>query len=78
MYFFLTVSFPCKLSCLAVSHFSIPLLQLCQGKFSMDVRKRFFTGRVVSHWKRLPREVVSAPSLSEFKEQLDDAFSHMV
>jgi len=40
--------------------------------------KRFFTERVVSHWKRVPREVVTVPSLSEFKESLDDALRHMV
>ena len=44
----------------------------------MDIGKRLFTERVVSHWNRLPREVVTAPSLSEFKEHLEDAFSHMV
>ena len=44
----------------------------------MDIRKRFFAGRVVGPWNRLPREVVTAPSLSEFKECLDDTLSHMV
>ncbi|KFP99048.1 hypothetical protein N329_00719, partial [Haliaeetus albicilla] len=48
------------------------------GKVRLDIRKRFFTERVVSHWNRLPREVVTAPSLSEFNEDLDNAFSHMV
>ncbi|KAK4810491.1 hypothetical protein QYF61_004271 [Mycteria americana] len=48
------------------------------GKFRLDLRKRFFTERVVGHWDRLPREVVTARSLSEFKEHLDDALSHMV
>ena len=43
----------------------------------MDFRKRFFTERVVGHWNRLPREEVTAPSLSEFKS-LDSALSHMV
>ncbi|KAK4823017.1 hypothetical protein QYF61_024819, partial [Mycteria americana] len=47
------------------------------GKFRSDIRKRFFIGRVISHWNRPPREVVRAPSLSEFKEHLDDALSHM-
>lgn len=32
-----------------------------------DINKMFFTERVVSHWNRLPREVVQAPSLSEFQ-----------
>ena len=44
----------------------------------MDIRKRFFTARVVSHWTRLPREAVTAPSLSEFKEHLDNALSHVI
>ncbi|KFQ81077.1 hypothetical protein N337_05413, partial [Phoenicopterus ruber ruber] len=53
-------------------------MKLHQGKFVLDIRKRFFTERVVSHWNRLAGEVVTAPSPSEFKEHLDDALSHMV
>ena len=53
-------------------------MKLHQGKFRLDIRKRFFTERVVGHCNRLPREVVMAPSLSEFKEHLDDTLSHMV
>ena len=54
------------------------LYYLHEGKFRLDIRKRFFTERVVSPWNRLPREAVMTPSLSEFKEPLDDALSHMV
>ena len=38
-------------------------MKLCQGKFRLDIKKRFFTARVVSHWKRLPKEVIDALSL---------------
>jgi len=45
----------------------------------LGVRKRLF---IVScggwAWNRLPRAVVMAPSLSEFKECLNSALRHMI
>ncbi|KAJ7422803.1 ankyrin repeat and sterile alpha motif domain-containing protein 1B isoform D [Pitangus sulphuratus] len=33
-------------------------LKLCHGRFSLDIRKNFFTKGIVKHWNRQPREVV--------------------
>jgi len=53
-------------------------MELHHGKFRLDIRKRFFTERVVGHWNRVPRQVVMAPSLLEFNMRLDDALRDMV
>ena len=39
----------------------------------MHLRRTFFTQRVVTHWNRLPKEAVDAPSLQAFKARLDVA-----
>jgi len=52
--------------------------KLKEGRFSLDIRKKFFTIRVVKHWNRLPREAVAAPSLAVFKARLDGALSNLV
>ncbi|KFR02208.1 hypothetical protein Y956_05132, partial [Nipponia nippon] len=52
--------------------------KLKKGRFRLDIRKKFFTVRVVKHWTRLPREVVDAPPLETFKARLDGALSNLI
>lgn len=42
----------------------------------LDVRKAFFTNRVVNPWNSLPKDVVDAPSLRVFKERLDESWEN--
>jgi len=52
--------------------------KLKEGRFRLDIRKKFFPMRVVRHWHRLPREAVAAPSLAVFKARWDGALSNLV
>lgn len=47
-------------------------------KFRLDIRKEFFTMRMVKHWNRLTSEEVDAPRLSAFKRHLDNVLINMV
>ncbi|KAK4811622.1 hypothetical protein QYF61_017013 [Mycteria americana] len=57
--------------------------KLKEGRFRLDIGKKFFTMGVVRHWPRLPwprlpREVVDAPSLETSKARLDGALSDLI
>jgi len=52
--------------------------KLREGRFRLDIRKKFFTMRVVKYWNRFPSEVVDAPPLKTFKARLDRALSNLV
>ena len=52
--------------------------KLRKGRFTLDIRKKFFTMKVVKCWRRLPGEVVEAPSFKTFKARLDGALSNLV
>jgi len=44
----------------------------------LDIRKKSFTGWLVRHCSRLPRDVVDAPSLETFRARLDEALDSFI
>ena len=58
------------------------IFNLTEASFSWkettDIRRKFFTQRVVMHWNRLPKKAVDAPSLEAFKARLDVALGSLV
>ena len=52
--------------------------KLRQGWFRLDIRRKFFTQRVVAQWNMLPKEVMDAPSQDAFKAGLDVTLGSLV
>ena len=52
--------------------------KLRQGRYRLDIRRKFSTQRVVMHRNRLPREAVDVSSLEAFKTRLDVALGSLV
>jgi len=52
--------------------------KLRKHRFRLDIRKKYFTIKVVKNWNRLPRKVVEAPSLETFKARVDRALSNLI
>lgn len=47
-------------------------------RFRLDIRKNFFTRRVVHHWNRLPKVVRDSLSLEVLRTQLDKATADLI
>ncbi|KFV19519.1 hypothetical protein N340_03485, partial [Tauraco erythrolophus] len=52
--------------------------KLKEGRFRLDIRKKFFTLRAVRHWNRLSRKAVDVPSLEVFKARLHEALGNLM
>lgn len=49
-----------------------------QGRFRIDISKKFCSVRVVDYWNKLPKEVIESPFLEQFKKCEDVVFRDMV
>ena len=54
------------------------VFKLKDGRFRLDIRKNYFTMRVVRHWNRLPSDVVDVPSLETFEARLGQALGNLI
>ena len=52
--------------------------KLRQGRFRLNIRRNFFTERVVTHWNKLPKEVVDVLFLDAFKARMDVVLGSLV
>jgi len=69
-------------SSIPAGHFTSPCLHFRYShSFFTALEEVFelnFTQRVVTHWNRLPKEVVDAPTLEAFRARLDVALGSLV
>jgi len=52
--------------------------KLKHRKFHLNMRKNFFTLKVMEHWNRLPKGVVESPSLEIFNTCLDETLCSLL
>ena len=70
---------PCNTqSAINKDNLKLPWPHIAPGRFRLDIRKHFFTERVVKHWNRLPREVVESPFLDVLTNRLDVVLRDMI
>ena len=53
-------------------------LKLHKERFRLDIRKNFFSDKVLRYWNRLPREVVESKSLEVLKEHFSVVLRQIV
>lgn len=53
-------------------------LKLKDGIFTLSVRNKSFTLRVVRHWNKLPRKFVDAPSMEVLNVRLVGSLGNLV
>lgn len=53
-------------------------LELWQGRFRLDIKKKFFTERVIKNWNKFSTEAVESSSLEVFKRCMDLAFRDII
>jgi len=51
-------------------------LRLQKSNVKYDMRKLYFTNRIVDHWNSLPNWVVTASNTKIFKTRLDQCWQH--
>ena len=47
-------------------------MKLAKTRSRLDIRKNFYSQRVVSKWNKLPQTAIDAPTLISFKQQLSN------